>query len=390
MDDRFRDVMQRPVMRGMYMPMYGNTDTWGGLTRLQSRFGLHQLGLTLDAHRVQQFGDMWMFSLFPGIPDMYLLNLGDVTALNTAATLDYSRTLGIRWNLRSNVRLDWSRRDVLKEDAASVFRGRWDLDELRKQYTLLGGSGTLTYRLGSTAHVRLALASVSRLPSNVENFGNYVYNYVDGYFYTGNPNLKPERSHQVEVGLEMIGLHLGIRASLFFNELRNYIYGLSDNDIDSGISGRSSTYRFRVYTNAESAFLTGGEVSGIWSLRPNLNLTSTLSYTYGHNRDLDEPLSMIPPLRGVLTMRYSRDKAWIELESRWANAQNRAAEQSADEDRTDGYNILNVRTGYRVHDMIELKLGIENIFDTFYHEHLSINNLPSRGRNLYLNLHFTL
>ena len=57
---RHRDVMAREVMRGMYMPMYGNTRTWGGLARLHAAFGENRLGLTLDLHRVGQFGDMWM------------------------------------------------------------------------------------------------------------------------------------------------------------------------------------------------------------------------------------------------------------------------------------------------------------------------------------------
>ncbi len=388
MDDRFRDVMQRPVMRGMYMPMYGYTDTWGGLSRIHTSFGQNRLGLTLDAHRVKQFGDMWMFSLFEGIPDMYLLNLGDVTALNTAATLDFSRPLGHKLNIRTNTRLDWSTRDILHEDAASVFRGRWGLEDLRKDYTLLSSSTTLTYRMQQTTLLRIGLASVARLPSNVENFGNYVYNYVDGYFYTGNPNLKPERSHQAELGLEYTGRHLAVQATAYFNEIRNYIYGTNDAGIGEALGGRASTYRFRVYTNALSAFLTGGEVSALWHIRGGLEVTSTLSYTYGHNRTLDEPLPMIPPLRGVLTLRYGHSKYWAELESRWANAQNRAAEQSAVEDRTDGYNILNLRTGYHLTSYADLKVGLENIFDTFYNEHLSIGNLPARGRNAYINLVF--
>ena len=93
MDDRHRDVMEREVMRGMYMPMYGYTDTWGGIEKLSASFNENQLALTLDAHQVKQFGDMWMFSLFPNIQDMYLLNMGDIKALNTAAALDYSRPL---------------------------------------------------------------------------------------------------------------------------------------------------------------------------------------------------------------------------------------------------------------------------------------------------------
>jgi iron complex outermembrane receptor protein len=37
---------------------------------------------------------------------------------------------------------------------------------------------------------------------------------------------------------------------------------------------------------------------------------------------------------------------------------------------------------------LNVRLGVENIFDTYYSTFSSWNNIPSKGRNLVLNLNF--
>jgi iron complex outermembrane receptor protein len=88
MDDFARDVSQRAVMRSMNMPMFGKTRTMGLLSRTNARVGRHNISFTLDGYRTLAFGDMWMFSEFPTIPDMHLLNLGDTEVRHGAVAAD--------------------------------------------------------------------------------------------------------------------------------------------------------------------------------------------------------------------------------------------------------------------------------------------------------------
>ena len=383
MDDRDRDVMQREVMRGMFMPMYGNTETIGGISTLSFQHAQNQFGLTLDAHEVNQFGDMWMYSLFPNIPDMYLLNMGDVRALNTAATLDYSRPFGEKFQLKANGRLDWSLRTVEREEMISIFRSRYDLEDLSQTYSLFSASLTADYMLQPVTRIRIAVANGSRLPTNIENYGHYVYNYVDGYFYTGNPRLKPETSRQAELTLEHVASNLGLRVTGYYNSFKNYIIGVSDPGIDLGLGGRTAIYRFRVYENTDKAYLFGSEASLAYQALPFLEISSSVAFAQGQNLTLNEPLPMIPPLSGAIRIRASKELSWVELESRWAIPQNRVS-SIADEDRTDGYTVFNIRGGHALFDGVTLTGGVENILDTYYQDHLSIGNLPSRGRNIFV------
>ncbi|MBO6575689.1 MAG: TonB-dependent receptor [Rhodothermales bacterium] len=383
MDDFGRDVLERQVMRGMNMPMYGLTRTSGLISTADIRLdGGNRVGVTLDAYRTKSFGDMWMFSVFEGIQDMYLLNLGDVVVNHAALAVNGTYHLSERLSLRADARMDVSPRDVKREESRSILEGRWDTDDLSRTYVLGNLSTTLEYAFSPATRVRFGMANVSRLPTHIENYGHYVYNYVDGYFYTGNPDLKPERSRQAEIGIDHWGQRAGLRASVFANHVRNYIIG----EGDTGLTEGSSTYRFRVYRNADAALLMGGEVSAVAELGKGISIAGAGSYTWGQNLEFDEPLYLMPPLSGMLSLRADRGRRWAELEARMAMPQNRVSRQVAREDGTDGYFILNVRGSLPVPGGAELKVGVENLLDTFYQEHLSFGNLPNEGRNLYVAL----
>lgn len=385
MDDYQRDVFDRPVMRGMYMPMYGKTQTSGLISRWGFRFGPSRMNLTLDAYQTDSFGDMWMFSVFENIQDMYLLNLGDIRVRHGALAADWTTPLADNLIGRVNVRWDYSTRDVLRDEAVSILQGRWGDEDLARTYSFGNVSGTLDYALNAITRLRLSLAHVSRLPTHVENYGHYVYNYVDGFFYTGNPNLKPERSNQIEIGLERWTSRYGLTASVFGNRIQDYIVGLSD----TGLSD-NEIYRFRVYQNASSASLVGFEVSAVADIARGFSVAGTSSYTRGQNHELDEPMFLIPPLSAQLAMRYDRPSYWAEIESRMAMPQERVSRQIAVEDVTDGYFVINVRGSYTLQNATSLRFGIDNLFDTLYHEHLSFGNLPNEGRNVYLSVSHTL
>ena len=385
MDDYNRDVFDRPVMRGMYMPMYGKTRTSGLISKWGFRFGPSRMNITVDAYQTDSFGDMWMFSTFENIQDMYLLNLGDIRVRHGAIAADWSTPLADNLVGRLNLRWDHSTRDVLNEQAVAILEGRWGNEDLARTYSFGNASATLEYALNPITRVRLSLANVARLPTHVENYGHYVYNYVDGFFYTGNPNLKPERSSQMELGVERWTSRYGLSASVFGNWIRDYIVGLSD----MGLSD-NEIYRFRVYQNASAASLVGFELSAVADLARGFSVAGTTSYTRGQNHELDEPMYLIPPLSAQLSLRYDQPTYWAEIESRMAMPQERVASGLAEEDVTDGYFIINMRGSVQLQENTAIRAGIDNLFDTFYHEHLSFGNLPNEGRNVYLSVSYSL
>ena len=59
----------------------------------------------------------------------------------------------------------------------------------------------------------------------------------------------------------------------------------------------------------------------------------------------------------------------------------------AGEDKPPGYFLLNTRLGYATtisKSSVELQVGVENIFDKKYYEHLDWGNINRSGRNIYV------
>ena len=376
MDDYGRDVRHREVMKDMYMPMFGRATTYGaiaGATFLPG--GDSFLRLTLDYYRLNSFADMKMLSIFPDISPAYIVNIADARLDNLALIADYTIPLTERWRLRSNVRLDYARRDIYDEFGKNALSAFWSDQGSFMEQVLPSGSLALEWRADAENILTWSLAAVQRMPSHMESYSFFIYNLLDGYFYTGNPGLKPEASLQTDMGWKYRGRSLAADFALFFNHLNNYI------------AGRWQSPEFKIYENFSGADLYGLEWNGAYS-RGAYTLAGSLSHIRGYNRALGEPLPYIPPLAVSLSLSYTGKQWWLQF--RWLHnaAQKEVAYKSTREDTTPAFSRLDLRGRYRLNGQWELKAGVENLLDSYYHEHLSINNLPSPGRNIYLGINY--
>ncbi|RMD94854.1 MAG: TonB-dependent receptor [Calditrichaeota bacterium] len=139
--------------------------------------------------------------------------------------------------------------------------------------------------------------------------------------------------------------------------------------------------------NAGKAYTTGFAIDTEWLMGPGVAFFANLSATYGQDQFYGEPLSGIPPLNGIVGARWQRNRFWFEANMRFASAQTRlSSEDQADlripEGGTPGWSTLNLRAGWNATENFSLRLGLLNLLDTNYREHLSGFNAP--GRNLYL------
>ena len=382
MDDYKRDVANRDVMRNMYMPMFGKTRTYGLLETLKIYKEDQIFNIILDFHRLNAFADMQMESLFPDVSDMYLLNIGNAQLDNASIALDYNYFLSKRSRLRSNLRYDFSSRNIKDKNGQRLLNIYWESKSLKNVYNTFSGSLSFEIIFPDENLLQVSLAHNDRLPTHLENYGYYFYNYTDGFFYIGNPHIKPETSRQIEIQFQSSGKEFQFQSNVYFNDIKNYITGIPESD--------PLFEQSKIYSNISSAYITGVEVSLKNNFNEFLTLNSSFSYTYGLNRYHNEPLPLIPPFEGYLNIQYERDYSWYYLESRFASTQKRIANKTTVEDITKGFVVHNFRGRNRINDFIEMKYGVENLFNKKYHNHLSVNNLPALGRNFYLGLNFKL
>ncbi len=376
MDDYGRDVRNREVMADMYMPMYGDATTYGAIFR--ATFlpdGKSVLNLSLDYYRLNSFADMKMLSIFPDVAPAYIVNIADARLDNLALIADYDASLAEQWRLRGNLRLEYARRDIYNTFGKNALSAFWRDQGSAMEGLLPSGSLALEWRINARHILTWSMAAVQRMPSHMESYSFFIYNLLDGYFYTGNPQLRPESSLQSDIGWQYRGVFLASDFSLFYNRLNNYI------------AGRLQSAEFKTYENFSGAGLYGFEWNGAYRVKA-LTLGGSLTYTRGDNSALGEPLPYIPPLAAAVSLSYTAARWWLQWGMLYNAAQNRVAYKSTREDKTAAFTRLDIRGRYQLSEEWELKAGVENLLDRYYHEHLSINNLPSPGRNFYLGINY--
>lgn len=381
MDDYDRDVTARSVMQNMYMPMDGETVTAGLTSKATLLRDNHFATVHFEAYQLYAFADMLMEHLNPSINDMYLINLGDVTQQHIGLTTSYKYIAASGWHLGSSINLRGDRNILREASARATYEAEYPAIETLEPLGIAYTVGiTIEKEIFKWIRGGMNISHGTRLADHMERYGYYIYQPLDGFFYFGNPGLDPERSTKFEINTQFGAANttLSGNASIWLNRLDNYIAGLSQDDL------------FKRYQNMGSATLTGFEVELAANLPPHWKAGSIVSFVRGTHNELDEPLPMIPPLKGTFYVQRQSESIQLEGRLRWAAAQNRIASQNSLETTTQGHILVDFFAQKRLGNTFSLQLGIENILDTYYIDHLSVNSIPSTGRNIQVSLRLKL
>lgn len=381
MDDYSRDVTQREVMRNMYMPMYGETTTSGLTSELTASRNNHLFNASVEVFRINAFADMLMEHIDPRVRDMYLVNVGDVVQQNVAISGSHTRFADTGWLIRTALRAEIGMNQLNHPDARATYRAEYSTNiNLKPTDAGVMASFSAERQLASRLLAGVGLSTGTRLPGHLERYGYYIYQPLDGYFYIGNPELKPERSSQAEI-FTRIGnddSRFGGSLTLWINRMGRYMAGIQVDEL------------FKHMQNMGTAVLTGFEADLSVHLHQNWTASGALSYVHGTHNELDEPLPMIPPLKGHLSLQRRSDRLQVEGRLRWSASQNRIATLNSNETKTGGYALLDIHSSVPISSAVSVRIGIDNILNTFHTEHLSVNAMPAPGRNVLLSVRMGL
>ena len=155
------------------------------------------------------------------------------------------------------------------------------------------------------------------------------------------------------------------------------------------ISAQADTF---LYDNVGKAELYGGEIQISYYISKQLHFFINSAYVFGHDVNMNEPLSKIPPLTTFLGFRYENNynTFWIELNSKIVDSQQRTIKN---EKQTAGYTLFNFSSGINLQKMLALPyplfltFNVHNILDREYRDHLSsVNWWVAPGRNFVIGL----
>ncbi|MDD2391011.1 MAG: TonB-dependent receptor [Desulfobacterales bacterium] len=230
----------------------------------------------------------------------------------------------------------------------------------------------LTWHVASEWSLTGICASSYRAPTILERF-KYL-NLAGGIVSRGNPDLDPERSLFFEFGLHYDASRVHFHSGLFANRLQDLI-------IDQKI-----TPALYESANVNEAEIYGAEAEVSWNFIDGWLIEANIAYTTGRDTTENDDLPFIPPLKGMLSVRFDPMKSWwFKLGTDWALKQDNVPD---DEDTTDGWITFNARVGFRFNAFYadnELILGAENITNAAYRNYLSTSrgiDLKEAGTNL--------
>jgi iron complex outermembrane receptor protein len=194
-------------------------------------------------------------------------------------------------------------------------------------------------------------------------------------FVTGNPDLKPESSRQLDVSARYTTGRYSVGAF-------GYLYRLDDL-IERYQDGTDFTFR-----NRAEAEIRGLELEAYIELGAALRLEIGAQTARGEILDDGTPATDIPPLGAFVTLRRDPSKRWWWMTRFAAYAKRDRPGES--EIETPGYRVIDAGAGYRLNDNLTLKLLGTNLLDKEYPAGADENAAVAAGRSLQATLRFRL
>jgi hemoglobin/transferrin/lactoferrin receptor protein len=224
------------------------------------------------------------------------------------------------------------------------------------------------------------------------NFGELFIagTHFPGAVFVPNPDLKPEKSKNIDAGIRIRRDRLLFAQDRFL--LRGaYFHNSLDDFIDFNVSFNPATRQlaFRP-VNIQEARIRGYEAEMQWDFSPGFTFLANYTDIRGDDQTNHQPLATIPPRKGVLGLDYLYAPWALTVGSRRQIVadQNRVPEGTL---RTGGYTIYDLYASWQprqgVLKGLRVDFGIDNLTDKEYRRHLS--SLPEAGINPKATISYT-
>jgi len=215
-------------------------------------------------------------------------------------------------------------------------------------------------------------------------------------------DIESEKTTQIDVGLIYSDGRLSGSASVFYNEIDDFLM-IESGYKKPGMMGMSRTTSIVRNIDARS---WGMEIDGQYAISENWRTSLTVASVRGANDTDQRTLAQLPPLETRIGLHYDDQKWSAGLLYRNIAEQNRVdigRGNIAGQDfgPTASANILSFNGGWRASDKLLVTAGVDNLFDETYAEHISragtaipgfdqIARMNEPGRTLWFKAQFSI
>lgn len=244
-----------------------------------------------------------------------------------------------------------------------------------------------------------ALGSTGFRAPNVDDLSK-VFESVPGNVIVPNPDLGPENTYNVDLGIsKTIAKQFTIGGSGFYTLYRNAITtAFSTFEGQDSILYDGQLSQVTTTINANEAYIYGANAYVAIDFNAHWRMTHTVNYTYGRIKTdtTDYPLDHIAPTYGKSSLQVSIKKfrgecfvlwnGWKRLRDYNLIGEDNIAYATAE--GMPAWMTLNVRAAYQINRYVQVQAAVENILDQNYRVFAS--NIGAPGRSFVLTLRGTL
>ncbi len=318
---------------------------------------------------------------------------GNNTMMNTALYFSHTWQINSKWIL-----VDGIRAGVVSLHSTFVDTSFFHLPftEASQSNPVFSGNIGLINNPSDDWKISLLLSTGYRVP-NVDDLSK-VFESAPGVLIIPNPNLKPERTINTELGItKLFNQKTRWENAVYYTQFIDAIvtdkFTFNGQDLLFYDGSKSQIFANQ---NKQEAYLYGFSSNIKSECIENFILAFGMNYTYGRIKtdSVDYPLDHIPPFMMRLSVTYSNKKfssdffmnynGWKKLKDYYLNGEDN--EQYATADGIPAWLTANMRVSYKVHKLFTLQAGVDNILDTQYRTFASGINAP--GRNIFAALKF--
>lgn len=195
-----------------------------------------------------------------------------------------------------------------------------------------------------------------------------------------NPDLDPERSHGVELGLRAVGAASSVSLCGFFNRYEDLI----ESRVNLGVDPETGLLTFQSQ-NRERATIWGteararAELGRWWPAVSGVALKASFAYARGDDDKRNEPLQTVEPATAVLGFVYTARGGRLEFETAatFVARQDRVDNSNIDAFKAPGFAVYDIFARYDLGSRVRLRAGIFNLTDKTYWQWSDVSRLPA-------------
>lgn len=358
---------------------FDQTLTGGSLQLEKILGGRHNVTGGIDVWRLEteELRDATVFNLTTGTTSKTLA--GDVYPLRDFAP-GYTDTLGLfiqdeivdlaggKLTLTPGLRFDVRRLEPEPDALSSAVLELMDRQAVSQTDSALSPKLGVLWAFTPTFAGYGQIVRGFRAP-NYEEVNAHFRNAAQSYAISPNPDLEPETSTGVEVGLRLTRERLRARIAAYDNRYRNFIESVRLNcpGDPNCVNGIGTTY---MSVNLTKVRIYGVEARFAWEWAPGWRVDGAIAYAHGEDESADKPLDTIEPTRVSLALIRDAGSWGGEARLRAAAGVRRVNDMDGNVYdpwfRPPSYEVLDLAAWVAPIKNMRLSLAVNNVFDAKY------------------------